>query len=273
MQSNTDQKNAAFWNEPCGSHAATMLGVTDASPQSLKRYDDWYLNFYPYLLRHIPTHLMRGRSVLEVGLGYGTLSQQIVESGARYTGLDIAQRPVDLVNHRIKQTSKATGEAIQGSILEPRLEEETFDYVVAIGALHHTGDLAGAISRCRELLRPGGELRFMVYNAYSYRRFMQARHATIEYWKSERRGYRGVVGGEGRDRAIYDTNSAGEAAPHTDWISVTSLRAMCKDFSKFTVRRENIDQEPPFKKRKREDLLKTLWPRLCGLDLYATARK
>jgi hypothetical protein len=45
---------------------------------------------------------------------------------------------------------------------------------------------------------------------------------------------------EGQDRVIYDTNSEGEAAPHTDWISVTSLNAMCKNFGKFNVRRENI---------------------------------
>ena len=37
---------------------------------------------------------------------------------------------------------------------------------------------------------------------------------------------------------------------------------------------ENIDTGKPFTNRaSRRELLKTLWPRLCGLDLYATAIK
>jgi hypothetical protein len=96
----------------------------------------------------------------------------------------------------------------------------------------------------------------------------------MRYMMRERLGYRGVVGDmESASRAAYDANEAGEAAPHTDWISITSLRAMCKKFSAFKGRTENIDQEPPFERRPRKELLGTIWPRICGLDLYATAVK
>jgi hypothetical protein len=62
-------------------------------------------------------------------------------------------------------------------------------------------------------------------------------------------------------------------APHTDWISVRSLRKYCGKFSSFSAKIENIDQEPPFRGTPREDLLKTKWPNTVGLDLYATAVK
>jgi len=42
--------NMSSWKELCGSHAANVVGVTGTSPQSLKRFDDWFLGFYPYLL-------------------------------------------------------------------------------------------------------------------------------------------------------------------------------------------------------------------------------
>ena len=61
--------------------------------------------------------MLRDRDVLEVGLGYGTVGQKIAESGARYTGLDIAQGPVDGLNHRLAQ-SGLPGRAIQGIDLE-----------------------------------------------------------------------------------------------------------------------------------------------------------
>lgn len=119
-QADISSNNSEFLNELCGSGLAKFLGVTDSSPQSLRKFDDWYFDFYPYLFDHIPFETMRGMNVLEVGLGYGTVSQRLAESGAEYTGLDIAQGPVSMVNQRLAQND-LPGKAIQGSILEPQL--------------------------------------------------------------------------------------------------------------------------------------------------------
>jgi SAM-dependent methyltransferase len=267
-------RNVSFWNELCGTTFARALAVTDDSPASLKRFDDWYFAFYPYLFIHIPFEDMKGKDVLEVGLGYGTVSQRIAEAGARYLGLDIAPGPVWMANHRLQQAG-LSGQAQQGSILAADFADESFDFVVAIGCLHHTGDLRGAIDECHRILRPGGKLVFMVYYAYSYRRFYQARRETTQYALRELFGYRGVQGAlAAKERAAYDANSAGEAAPHTDFVSVRSLRHLCRNFSSFAGQTENIDNGTPFEKAApRRELLKTLWPRLCGLDLYATAVK
>ena len=142
QQREIDNGNATFWNELCGTQLAKSLGVVDASPTSLKRFDDWYLAFYPYLASHIPFAAMTGRDVLEIGLGYGTVSQKIAESGARYCGLDIARGPVDMVNHRLRQAG-LPGEARQGSVLAAPLPDARFDHIVTIGCLHHTGNIAG----------------------------------------------------------------------------------------------------------------------------------
>ena len=85
--------NAAFWDEACGTGAAKRLGIIDNSPRSLKRFDDWYFGFYPWLFMHIPFIEMQGLDVLEVGLGYGTVAQRLAEWSARFTGLDIAAGP------------------------------------------------------------------------------------------------------------------------------------------------------------------------------------
>lgn len=265
--------NVAFWNELCGTHLATVLGIADDSPASLKKFDDWFFAFYPYLFAHVPLAELRGRDVLEVGLGYGSLSQKIAESGARYCGLDIAPGPVELVRHRLRQAGLA-GRAEQGSILAAPFGDVSFDRIVTIGCLHHTGDMARAIEECHRLLRPGGSLTAMVYYAYSYRRWFQARRETLHYLQAELLGYRGVAAPPGEGQTWdYDHNAAGEAAPHTDFISVKSLRRLCRRFSRFRWKLRNINQEPPFEKRTREALLGTRWPALCGLEIYATAVK
>jgi SAM-dependent methyltransferase len=267
-----DQKNVDFWSQLCGSKQAQQIGVTDFSPRSLKKFDDWYFNFYPYLFLHIPFTEMADLDVLEIGLGYGTVSQRLAEWGARYTGLDITPGAADLVNRRLRQAGLA-GEARVGSILDAPFANESFDRIVSIGCLHHTGNLAMGINECWRMLRPGGHLILMVYNAYSLRRWVQARRATAKLWLRERLGYRGVLASLPGERTSYDTNAAGEEAPHLDLVSVTSLRHMCSRFTDFSYTRENIDQEPPFALRSRNQLLKTYWPRMGGTDIYVTAKK
>lgn len=271
--SRIDEKNIAFWNELCGTNQARELGVVDSSAGSLKRFDAWFFEFYPYLFDHVQLLQLADLDVLEVGLGYGSLSQKIAESGARYIGLDIAAGPVEMVRHRLKQAG-LPGRAEQGSILAAPFPDQSIDRVITIGCLHHTGDMGRAIDECWRLLRPGGSLMAMVYYAYSYRRWRQATRQTLNYLRLEISGYRGVAVAENQsEKWDYDHNSEGVVAPHTDFISVKSLRYFCRYFSKFKWKLHNINQEPPFKKRARQDLLKTYWPNICGLEIYATAIK
>ena len=267
------EKNSEFWDELCGSHLAKSLGITDSSVISLKKFDTWYYDFYPYLFDHIPFADLKNKRVLEIGLGYGTVSQSLAEAGADYTGLDIAQGPVSMVRQRLEQNS-LPGAAFKGSILDPQFSDSSFDYVIAIGCLHHTGDLELAIQQCHRLLKPGGKLIFMVYYAYSYRRFRMVPLLTIQSILKEAFGYRGVVGGgSDKQRAAYDASEDGGGAPHTDWISKRSLMHYCKNFKSFKSTIENIDQEVPFQRTPRQDLLKTKWPSIFGLDIYVTATK
>src|SRR5688572_16592594 len=97
-----DRANAEFWNELCGTTLARSLGIVDRSAASLRRFDDAYLDLYPYLLDYVQPERLAGGSVLEVGLGYGTLGQKLAEAGARYIGLDLATGPVTMMAHRLK---------------------------------------------------------------------------------------------------------------------------------------------------------------------------
>src|SRR5579872_4022366 len=155
MQQEIDQKNSDFWNELCGNSFAQSLGIKDRSLESLKIFDDAYFSYYPYLLKHVPVDTMKGKKVLEVGLGYGTLGMKMARSGADYIGLDIAQKPVDMMNHRMKLYNLG-GKAIQGSILDCPLKDNSLDCVVSIGCYHHTGNLQRCFDETFRVLKPGG---------------------------------------------------------------------------------------------------------------------
>ena len=272
-EQNISKANSKFWDELCGSQLAKTLGINDYSKTSLKKFDDWYFEFYPYLDEHINFENLRKKDVLEIGLGYGTVSQKIAHSGANYKGVDIALGPVKMVNHRIKK-NQLIGKAIKASILKPDFKDESFDVIVAIGCLHHAGDLQQAIQNCYRLLRQGGSLIFMVYYAYSYRRWTQAFASTLKYFISECKGYRGVVESSTEiNRAGYDTNEAGEGAPHTDWISKKSMAVLCKDFSEVSYKVENMDATNGLIQISRKKLINSSIPQKVGLDLYVKATK
>ena len=272
-QASIDEQNAKFWDELCGSQLAKQLGVTDSSPASLAKFDAWYMDFYPYLNRHVPFGELKGRKVLEVGLGYGTLSQKIAEAGADYRGLDIAAGPVGMVNKRLDQ-SGFHGQAVQGSMLECPFADGEFDWVVAIGCFHHTGNLQRALDEAWRVLKPGGRAMVMIYYAYSYRRWA---YQTGTTWRHLLHDKIGVAKSKSvateRERAHYDASTKdGAGAPETAFTSASEMQRMTAKWASCKVHRENIGQEWLFRAMPRPVSIRMAGP-FVGLDIYCALQK
>jgi SAM-dependent methyltransferase len=262
-----DDRNAAFWDELCGTNLARTLGITDASPESLARFDAAYFELYPYLLGYFPRDAVEGKRLLEIGLGYGSLGEALARLGADYHGLDLAAGPVEIMRARLARVPGAKPEqVVQGSVLELPFEGASFDHVVAIGSLHHTGDLFGSVAECRRVLRPGGRFVLMVYNRRSARRLLlgpvlAARHRLTN-----------APSAEETLRYFYDGHADGDAAPHTDFVSIGELRGLLSGFGDVRIDRRSIDRVPlgPIE-ISRHRLMRLGLDRLVGLDLYAVA--
>jgi SAM-dependent methyltransferase len=273
-QQSVDAENAEFWNELCGTGLARSMGITEHTLDALRKFDQAYLEYYPYLLQRIPASTMASQRVLEVGLGYGTLGQKIVEAGAIYTGLDIADGPVRMMRHRLL-LQQLPGSVRQGSVLDCPFADGSFDCVVAVGCFHHTGNTQRAVDETWRILRPGGRAFVMVYNKYSLRQWLKwplattaelARQLGIAIPRSPR-----VAGGK---KMSYEWSSTGREAPETHFYSIAELRSMFGRFSGFQAHKENC--EPVLLRDRRlvarESLLGTIGP-VCGLDIYLSAIK
>ena len=265
-----DDRNAAFWDELCGTNLARTLGITDASPESLVRFDEAYFALYPYLLDYFPRAAVEGRRLLEIGLGYGSLGEALARLGADYHGLDLAAAPVEMMRARLARVPGARPEQVaQASALELPFEDASFDHVVSIGCLHHTGDLFGAVAECQRVLRPGGRFVVMVYNRRSARRVLLG-----PLLAARQRLVPGAPSAEETLRYFYDGQAGGDAAPHTDFVSVTELRGLLSGFRDVRIDRRSIDRVPlgPFEVS-RQRLMRLGLDRLVGLDLYAVAHR
>ncbi len=263
-QAEIDTRNAAFWDELCGTHLAGELGITQVDRDAVRRFDDAYMAIYPYLWRYLELDRVRGQDVLEIGLGYGTVGQLLAKAGAVYHGLDIAQGPVEMMKQRLRWEGLEGEDRVrEGSALEIPYDAGTFDRVVTIGCLHHTGDTTGAVHEVHRVLRPGGRALVMLYNRHSLRQVTQRARAYV----TRRRN---------RDewlRAKYDANQAGDAAPVVDYVSRGDVNEMFREFAHVDIDVQNIDglRWGPIGVP-REALLRNI-ARVVGVDLYIVADK
>jgi ubiquinone/menaquinone biosynthesis C-methylase UbiE len=259
------EANASFWDELCGSYLARQLGIVDNTPGELARFDSAYFAFYPYLARYLAA-LPEGKT-LEIGVGYGTVARLLAER-LDYHAVDIAPGPVGMARQALRSHGKDPSAAKQASALDLPFEACSFEAVVAIGSLHHTGDLPLALSEVRRVLRPGGVALIMVYNAHSLNRVVTAP----------------VVGVLSRllpnrskwlqARTFRDASSDGLPAPHTDFVTPRELRRLLSEFASVSVRRENANGVTVLKRAviPRRVLLPVVG-RLAGLDLYAAVTR
>lgn len=171
-QSSLDKANAQFWNELCGSSMARHIGIKDHSRESLRRFDQFFFDYYPFLLPMLRPERLANLRVLEIGLGYGTLGQKLAEVARSYTGLDLAPNAVQMMRHRLTMCGRP-GQAVQGSALEMPFPDSSFDFVVSIGCFHHTGNLQRCLDETFRVLVPGGSAFVMAYNKFSTRQWLQ----------------------------------------------------------------------------------------------------
>ncbi|MCK4421848.1 methyltransferase domain-containing protein [candidate division WOR-3 bacterium] len=104
---------------------------------------------------------IRGKHILDCCCGYGFTTVKCAKRGAYITGIDISPKMIELAkkNAEFNQVSQNVNLEVM-SAHKLSFEDNIFDYVVGIGALHHLNlELAGKeISR---VLKPGGKAIFL----------------------------------------------------------------------------------------------------------------
>lgn len=271
-QQRIDSENKEFWDKPCGTILANSLGIDDTSRESLRKYDDSFFSFYPYLSKHIPYASMNQKKVLEVGLGFGSVAQRIAESGAYYHGFDIANGPVIQAQKRLEQCG-LQGEVSQGNFLNCPYNDNTLDFVVSIGCFHHTGNMQRAIDEAHRVLKPGGTAIIMVYYAYSYRQWITNFSKTARRFINEFFLNKNICCEQSeKERGHYDRSIDGIAAPEVVFTSRREFKMLARKFSTVQICGENIENLYVFKLFGR-DIAGKLFGNLMGLDIYCTCVK
>jgi SAM-dependent methyltransferase len=160
----------AFWNQhPCGDSLMGGLGEKYDFDYDLffRQYDDFRYRTERHILRCLDNIDFRNKRVLEIGLGQGADSEQIIRRGASWSGLDLTDEAVNRVGVRLSLRKLPYKSLKRGSAIDIPFDDDTFDIVFSHGVLHHIPDIRGAQKEIARVLKPDGELIIMVYAKWS----------------------------------------------------------------------------------------------------------
>ena len=269
-----DQDNAKFWNYLCGTNAAVYMGFDLDTKTGVSGFDAWYMDFYPYLRPYIDKTTLGSITCLEVGIGLGTVSRYLARNVDEFTALDVAPEPGIFLEKSLR-TENIKLNAVNRSILEGTVSTplgDRFDSAIAIGSLHHSGNLELALDNLISSVKPGGKILIMIYNEFSlYRLFNNPRRFLSHLISSLLKKSYSWSEKDKSVRAVNDSNDQGVAAPHTAYSSKQLFYSRVD--STWTVNSENISDFALFGVRfHRKNLLPFV--RIAGgLDLYASGVK
>jgi SAM-dependent methyltransferase len=103
---------------------------------------------------------VRGKLVLDAGVGAGRFLDILLRWGARVVGVDLSFA-VEAARENFGHNPDAL--ICQADITWLPFRPGTFDYIISIGVLHHTPDTCRYFGYLPKYLKPGGEIAIWVY--------------------------------------------------------------------------------------------------------------
>jgi ubiquinone/menaquinone biosynthesis C-methylase UbiE len=164
-QDKTKESVKAYWdNEPCGTNRATF---TEGSLEYFEEIENYRYRVESCIHSFAQFTRWRGKKILEVGCGAGTDLLQFARAGAEVCAVDLSPHSAALARRRLILYG------LKSDIREADAEhlpfpDGYFDLVYSWGVIHHTPDTAAAVKEIFRVLKPGGQIRIMIYNRYSW---------------------------------------------------------------------------------------------------------
>jgi len=137
-----------------------------------RRYrDSWYTQFHPRLVEQflgecgLPRDFFAGKQALDAGCGSGRWTYALAELGADVIGVDLTAGGPEVAQAALGERDNV--EFAQADLFALPFQPRTFDFVMSWGVLHHTRNTRAAFWQLVPLVKPGGTLFVMIYEADS----------------------------------------------------------------------------------------------------------
>ena len=104
----------------------------------------------------------RDKTVLEIGCGAGPAVRRYARSGARTFAVDLTKISVERTHKSLKLLN-LKGNVLQSDAAFLPFKDNSFDYVLSFGVLHHIPSTEEGLKEVHRVLKPGGKALIALY--------------------------------------------------------------------------------------------------------------
>lgn len=189
----------------------------------------WAQKGYPLLSSVIDYKKLAGKKVLDIAVGTGWTTEQLVRAGADVTAVDLTPQAVELTKKRLALYNLTANVQVADAQKLP-FENESFDFVLAFGCLMHMPNTPGAVGEIYRVLKKGGRMSAMMYYKHS-----------LHYWYYIVFG-KGILKGKLLKMNMqelsnrYTDGAYEEGNQLTKFYSKREIREIFKNFSKVDIK-------------------------------------
>jgi SAM-dependent methyltransferase len=151
------------WRRPSESASETAAWFDEQDRRFLANAAFYATQSHPFD-RFLPYAELRGKDVLEIGVGSGLHAELLARAGARVTGIDLTGVAVARTRRRF-ELKELAGRFFQWDAEQPLPEfEQAFDFVWSWGVIHHSSRSGRIVRNVHDWLRADGTFAGMVYH-------------------------------------------------------------------------------------------------------------
>lgn len=115
-----------------------------------------------FIIQHVEN--LFDKQILDVGCGGGILSESLAKLGAKVSGIDMGEEPLNIAKlHALESNVNVDYQKITAEEKATQCPE-TFDIVTCMEMLEHVPDPASIIASCAKMVKPNGYVFFSTLN-------------------------------------------------------------------------------------------------------------
>lgn len=164
MKQNTPPTIKEFWNEnPVGSNFVDY----SSNKEFYEHYDEFRYRTEGHILKELDLIDFKDKKVLEIGLGQGADSMQIINRGADFYGIDLTEESIRRLKERFKIFNSPYESVTVADATQIPFADNFFDIIYTHGVIHHSPEIELIVKEIHRVLRPNGKCVTMLYHKNS----------------------------------------------------------------------------------------------------------
>ncbi|MGJ8692321.1 MAG: bifunctional 2-polyprenyl-6-hydroxyphenol methylase/3-demethylubiquinol 3-O-methyltransferase UbiG [Thalassotalea sp.] len=115
-----------------------------------------------FIIQHVGD--LFDKNIIDVGCGGGILSESLANLGAKVTGIDMGEEPLNIAKLHALETGVSLDYLRITAEEQAHNAPQQYDVVTCMEMLEHVPDPASVVAACSQMVKPGGYVFFSTLN-------------------------------------------------------------------------------------------------------------